>query len=301
MTATYEPGPGSPVDLSFSISWPREKDRWEFSSTVALRHGERTRIAVHDSEEDHWELFLTASKEWFHAVPHEDIRWKEEGSRVVRWPEPASEEFAVEAIGNGLQAGVYRIPFAFLDGSEDDPFGGETKANALSNIQPPDSMAGWIRGEIADVRELLRNMGMKSSFAGYDQRRELLFLVATPTYQELAQMLFHPPGCSFSKGVWTELVRDSSSLGIASISGSKAMIRKTGGDRKIRFEIEATSGFHPQIDCRYSFDIMERKDMVGSLSSQAALRPGVPQVIGSYALPGGEEAKISLSVSPREP
>ena len=300
--ATSEPN--TSVDLDLSISWPRAEGTWKFATKIGLPDGKRTSIAKHISAEEPWELFVTASREWFHAVPYGDIRWKEKDSRATRWPKLTWSEFSIEQFSDDLQIGIYAIPPDIIGQSAiDDPFavdGPKTRSD-LPRVQAPPSLAPWVQGSVIDAGSLMD--APESSFYGYDERRQLLIYLASQAHQEVLRDLLQLNHFPFvPKYLRTRLDLDDSSWEISTASGSRGFIRKFNNGRETGVEIEPTAssdGF--SIDCNYHFDFIGRGDVPGSLSSRITLKPGVPQVIGSSALPGGVENKVSLTATRPSP
>jgi hypothetical protein len=287
------------------VSWQSAEEKAEVSVHIDL-YDLRSRIARFGTGKDQWELFASGGLSYSHGVPVSEVRWKEDGGKVVVWPVGPSET-AVAGLDEELKIAIFKVRPDLpsrLGGGEDgaeDPFGEKGGPPALVKIPVSEELGRWMGGELLDLKPLLRQNGMRfdhaKAYAGYDEISHRLFMIASPIDIDLCEQIITGIGCVISRGAWTETDAATGNWGIACRSREESWIKLSTGDRTAGFKIrpDFADGW-PKIDTIYQMDLMTEGSVRGRLESRATLLDAVPSQIGSYQLPEGNEVKVTLTV-----
>lgn len=298
---------GGLTEQDIFVSWQSGEMKAEVSVHLDL-YDTRSRIARFGSGADQWEVFATGGMAYSHGVPISELRWKEEGGKVVVWSLRETSESAIAPLDEKLKIGIFKVrpnlP-SFLGGEEDveeDPFGGKDVPPALATIPVSEELARWVDGELLDVKSLLRQNGIKldypKAYAGYDRISNRLFVIASSTELDLCEQIVSGVGCFISRGAWTETDAATGNWGLACRSDEESSIKLRSGDRTAEFKIRPEFGDSwPGIDTIYKVDLMTEGNVRGTFESRAKLLNAIPSQIGSYQSKDGEEVKVSLTVT----
>ena len=288
------------MDESISLAWPaKDKDsRWNLVTALALFDGKRARIGAQGSGAERQEVFLTLTRELSHGVPVSEFRGKEFEKGIAPWPVPLEGDLPLRVkLDGGGEVGTYEVPPDFVA-----KMGGEEGKLHVLRIQAPEFLRPWIRGEVIDVQALLKENGLKfdvpQAFAGFHAPSRRLLVVTDAINQDLCEAILNNRAICFFPDIWSETDLESGGWGVASRSGEKSRIWKsTANVPGPGFEIEPTTGGSGEtFEASFSFDIVAGGAPVGQVKATGVFTRGVPQVIGSRSLPGGEEKKIRLTI-----
>ena len=297
--------------LLISASLPGAPDL-EISTAVSI-HGPGDLWVARDFDgKSGTDIRVTAAIELPDGTPYGEMMLRQEGDAVVpfRVDRSGAKRIAIE--GGGWLASAWMDnklarEILFGGGSDgDDPFAEtETKPKVLFDDLPtaltPDKLGPYFGGEVSDLREALRNIGIilgKSDFAGYDPRIQRVFMFSENEDEiDKLEALFSafcgigmPRTIAFSS-------RGSGEMRLLARSGQKATLKSSRADTKQTrdLEIEPTIGqTHTLLDLRIFYEEKHGEKLMRGLNSSLSLVPGEFLEILKSKVPGGDESKLEI-------
>ncbi len=307
-------------EARLKAAWEVNGGPWSLDTVFTVHFGERIRIATHGRGEEHWELFATLTREFFHGVPVSESRLRETVKGIEPWllgstePSLAPEPVDLPAPDDSLKLKIYRVPPQLLqimgiipadrgsDSNPVDPFddGDRPTPPPVGTPPLPPGWEGWTPGCL-DVSGSLKRKGItfekEGSFAFFNPRTKSLLLSTTLINHDQFETLVQGLDCYVSNDIWVSSNPESGGWGLTARSGELAKLSGKREGKEMSFEIEPTLGDSGLVELRYAFD--SRAEAGGGIDivSCSTLLKGCPQTIGSHQVSGKDEQKVVLTAS----
>jgi hypothetical protein len=306
-----EPGTGL-IDLRLviSASLPDTPDL-EINTAVSIIAPGDLWVARDFDGKSGTDIRVSAAIELPDGTPYGEMMLRQEGDAVVPFLVDRSGAKRIAIEGGGWLASAwldYKSASDLLAGGkadEEDPFAEtETKPKVLLDelptAQTPEKLGPYFGGEVTDLRETLRKMGIilgENDFAGYDSRIERVFMYSENEAEiDKFEQLFE----TFSSGI-PEMVafssRGSGEMRLLARGGQKATLKSSRADTKQKrdLEIEPHVGAnHTLVDLRIFYEEKHGEKLMRGLNSSFRLVPGESLEILKSKVPGGDESKLEI-------
>lgn len=301
------------IDLSFEISTslPETPDL-EINTAVSL-HGVKGLWVARDFDgKSGTDIRVTAAIELPDGTPYVEMILKQEGDAVVPFRVDRSEAKRIAIEGGGWLASAWldhksaRVILFGGGSDDDDPFAeAETKPKILFDdlptAQTPDKLGPYFGGEVIDLREAIRNIGIKfgeNDFAGYDPRIQRVFMYSENEAEidKFEQVFMMACGGGMPKLIAFSS-RGGGEMRLLARSGQKANLKSSRTDPKQTrdLDIEPTLGQNEMLlDLRIFYEEKHVEKLMRGLNSSLSLVPGELLEILKSKVPGGNESKLEI-------
>ena len=292
------------VDALLSVEWTSTGGSHSIIFTAAtLPEGARTLVAAQGSGEDRWQIFATAIAEYANGVAVSESRWLEQGGEGQTWPRIAENENEIRGrLGEGLHVCMYR-----LHGLWKDLRDGPEPLGALPPIESPPALAGWMRGQVADLSGVLfgDSVGKEPQwFAGYDSRSSRLVIVADAETQDrcearLKSGIIDP---LVGPNLWIESDPGSGGWLLVCRAGEKARIYGPGEETSPSFEVAPSTLGGRHFELGFTIDADPEDGAFRAITSIGEFKLDTPDSVGRFEVDFGKSGrKIAFTVRQAQP
>jgi hypothetical protein len=292
------------LDALLSVEWTSTGgSHWNVSTAATLPEGARTLMAAHGSGEDRWQIFATAIAEYANGVAVSESRWLEQDGEAQTWRRIAENENEIRGrMGEGLHVCMYRLPGLWKDLRD-----GPEPLGALPSIESPPALAGWMRGQVADLSGILfaDSAGKAPAwFAGFDSRNGRLLVVADAETQDhcearLKSGIVDP---LVGPNLWIESDPGSGGWLLICRAGEKARIYGPGEETSPSFEVAPSTLGGRLFELGVTIDADPENGAFRTITSSGEFKLDTQDSVGRFEVDSGKSGiKIAFTVRQAQP
>ncbi len=265
------------------------------------------------------DLRVSAAIETPDGTPYAEIMMRQEGSAAVpfRVDRSGRKPIAIEGGGQLVSAWLdFRLAKEFITGvkvDETDPFAVDPDAepapdlDGLPTANVPEKLEPYFGGEVLDMREIIRKMGVlvgENDFVGFDFRSQRVFIFSKDEdVLDMFEQLFTPFCCLPPPDNVAVTLQETGQRMLIGRSGQKAGMTSTQPETKrtCNFEIEPTSnGDTTLVDLRAFYEEKLGEEVTKNFNTAVTLVAGDFLEIMTTKAPDGTESAMKIKAEIRE-
>lgn len=259
------------------------------------------------------DIRVSAAIELPDGTPYAEMMMRQEGDAVVPFRVDRSGRKPIVIEGGGTLVSAWlsfentKQFFTGEESEETDPFADDADTKVAANYeglpttQAPEKLEPYFGGEVVDMRETIRNMGImvgENDFVGFDPLNGRIFMFSKDKDEiDKFEQIFEPFCCLQAPENVAVTLHDNGQKRLMGRSGQKASLKSARLETKQTsdLEIEPTSnGEGTLVDLRVLYEEKSGKEVAKGFNTSATLITGEFLEIMTSKSPDGSDSAMKI-------
>ncbi len=283
----------------------------EINTALSFKAGGNIWVARDFDGKSGTDIRVTATIELPDGTPYAEMMMRQEGNSAAPFRVDRSGRKPIAIEGGGLLVSAwlsFKDVRQFITGekaTETDPFAVSPDVVAdldgLPITQVPKKLEPYFGGEVVDMRETIRKMGIivgEDDFVGFDPRSQRIFMFSKNNDEiEKFEMVFDSLCCLHPPENMVVTLRETGQTRLVGRSGRKASLKSSRPETKQTriFEVEPTSdGEGKLVDLRVLYEEKSGEKVIKDINTAITLNVGDSLDIMTSKAPDGTASAMEI-------